>query len=185
MNKSRNQVVKLVAAAMLCAISIILVYLVHFPIFAAAPFLEYDPADIPILIGSFLFGPVTGLIMTVVTSIIQALTVSASSGWIGCLMHVFATGSFVIASGLIYRGKKTLKRAIIALLVGVVAQVVAMVIWNLIFTPIFMGTPVNVVLQLMLPAILPFNLIKAGVNAVLTFVLYKSVSKAVSKFLLT
>ena len=30
----------------LAAISIVLVYLIRFPIFPAAPFLEYDPADI-------------------------------------------------------------------------------------------------------------------------------------------
>ena len=35
---------------MMAAISIILVYLIHFPIFPAASFLEYDPADVPILI---------------------------------------------------------------------------------------------------------------------------------------
>ena len=43
---------KLVTMAMLAALSIVLVYVVHFPIFPAAPFLEYDPADIPILIGT-------------------------------------------------------------------------------------------------------------------------------------
>ncbi len=36
--------------AMLVAVSVVLVYLVHFPIFPAAPFLEYDPADIPNMI---------------------------------------------------------------------------------------------------------------------------------------
>ena len=45
--------------AMLAAISIVLVSIVHFPLFPAAPFLEYDPADVPILIGTFAFGPVS------------------------------------------------------------------------------------------------------------------------------
>ena len=57
---------KLVTMAMLAALSIVLVYVVHFPIFPAAPFLEYDPADIPILIGTFAYGPVAGIILTVV-----------------------------------------------------------------------------------------------------------------------
>ncbi len=48
---------KLSFMSMLAAMSIMLVMLVHFSIIPAAPFLEYDPADIPILIGSFLFGP--------------------------------------------------------------------------------------------------------------------------------
>ena len=43
-----EKVRKLVTMAMLAALSIVLVYVIHFPIFPAASFLEYDPADIPI-----------------------------------------------------------------------------------------------------------------------------------------
>ncbi|MFQ9412551.1 MAG: hypothetical protein ACLR1T_18100 [Evtepia gabavorous] len=39
---------------------LLLVYVIHFPIFPAASFLEYDPADIPILIGTFAYGPLAG-----------------------------------------------------------------------------------------------------------------------------
>ena len=48
---------KLTTLAMLAALAIVLVALIHFPLVPAAPFLEYDPADIPIFIGTFLFGP--------------------------------------------------------------------------------------------------------------------------------
>ena len=41
---------QLVSMAMLGAISIVLVAVIHFPLIPAAAFLEYDPADIPILI---------------------------------------------------------------------------------------------------------------------------------------
>lgn len=46
---------QLVKLAMLSAISVVLVYFIHFPIFPVVPFLEYDPADISILIGTFAF----------------------------------------------------------------------------------------------------------------------------------
>ena len=49
--KQKN--VRLAKMAMLVAISIVLVMIIHFPIFPAVAFLEYDPADIPILIGTF------------------------------------------------------------------------------------------------------------------------------------
>lgn len=78
--KRRQNVRKLTALGMLGAISLILVATVHFPIIPAAPFLEYDPADVPILIGTFDFGPVAGFLLTVVVSIIQGMTVSAASG---------------------------------------------------------------------------------------------------------
>lgn len=168
---------KLVSLGVLAAISVVLVYFIHLPLIPAAPFLEYDPADIPILIATFVYGPVTGLVLTVVVSVIQGLTVSAQSGWIGILMHIFATGLFVLVAGLIYRGKKTKSRAVAALLVSVIAMTAAMVVWNIIFTPLFLGTPIDQVLPLLLPAIIPFNLIKGVINAALTFVLYKQVGR--------
>ena len=90
---------KITVMGMMAAISIVLVYLVHFPIFPGAAFLEYDPADIPIFICTFLFGPVSGLVLTVATAGIQALTVSAQSGPYGFIMHVLATGSFALVAG--------------------------------------------------------------------------------------
>ena len=63
--------VKLAKMGMLIGISIILVVLIHVPIIPAAPYLEYDPADIPIFIGTFAFGPLAGLILTIIVSIIQ------------------------------------------------------------------------------------------------------------------
>ena len=36
-------------------------------------------------------------------------------------------------------------------------------------------------MAMLLPTIIPFNLIKAGINSVVTFVVYKSVSRAVDK----
>lgn len=166
----------MVSLAMLAAISIVLVSVVHFPLVPAAAFLEYDPADIPILVGAFAFGPLAGVILTTVVSVIQGMTVSAGSGVIGIIMHVFATGSCVLVAGNIYARNKTRKTAAIALVAGALVQTVAMVVMNLIFTPLFMGAPLAVVVSMLIPAIIPFNLLKAGINCAVTFVLYKSIS---------
>lgn len=161
------------------ALSIVLMILIRIP-FPTAPFLEYDPADIPILISTFLFGPWWGLLMTAAVSVIQGITVSSSSGIIGIIMHFAATGGFVLTAGIIYTRGKNIKRAILALILGTIVQTALMVVMNLIFTPLFMQTPVDVVLAMLLPTIIPFNLIKAGVNAVITFLVYKFVSRTVS-----
>lgn len=47
---------------------------------------------------------------------------------------------------------------------------------NLTITPYFMGVPVDAVTAL-LPFIIAFNLIKAGANGLITFLVYKRVSK--------
>ena len=55
---------------MMVAISCVLVLLVRIP-YPPAPFLVYDPADIPIYITTFAFGPVAGLTVTPVLSLIH------------------------------------------------------------------------------------------------------------------
>ncbi|MBR4015861.1 MAG: ECF transporter S component [Anaerotignum sp.] len=177
--KKRISTRQMVSMAMLGAISIVLVAAVHFPLIPAAAFLEYDPADIPILIGAFAFGPVAGLLMTIVVSFIQGITVSAQSGIIGIVMHILATGSCVLVAGCIYSRNKTRKTAIIALVCGALTQTLAMIGMNMIFTPLFMGAPLEVVMSMMVPAIIPFNLLKAGINCTITFFLYKSISHLV------
>ena len=54
-----------------------------------------------------------------------------------------------------------------------------MVIANHFITPLFMGVPVEMVDAMLLPVILPFNLIKAGVNSLITFLVYKTISRHV------
>ena len=170
---------KLTTMAILTALSVCFVALIHFPIFPAVAFLEYDPADIPILICSFAFGPAAGLVVTVIAAFIQGFTVSAQSGIYGIIMHIIATGAYVLASGLFYRKHKTKKLAAVSLLIGTAAMVVCMFFANLVITPYFMMGAVNketvyTVLSLM-PFILLFNLLKAVINGAITFFLYKRV----------
>lgn len=174
-----NSTRKLTTMAMLAAVAVVLAAVVHFPLLPAAPFLEYDPADIAIFIGTFAFGPWAGLGLTVVAAVIQGLTVSASSGPIGILMHILATGSFVLAAGSIYQRRRTRAGAVLSLCVGVVVWTVMMMGCNLVFTPIFMGQPMETVLAMLIPVILPFNLLKGGINALITYIIYKPVSRVV------
>ena len=172
---------KLAVGAMLTAISVLLVLVIHFPIFPAAPFLEYDPADIPILIGTFSYGPGMGLILTLAACIIQGLTVSAKSGLYGIIMHIIPTGTMVLVSGLIYNRKKTRAMAAAALICGIVCEVLIMMVANYFVTPLFMGTPREAVAQMLLPIIAPFNAVKFGINSVVTFIVYKTVSRWMKK----
>ena len=166
--------------AVLGAISVVLVWLIHFPIFPAVAFLEYDPADIAILICGFSFGPVAGICVTIVAAIIQGLTVSASSGIYGVVMHIIATSAFVLTSAIIYRKHKTKKTAIIAICFGVLAMTIVMIPANLFITPFFMGCERSLVISL-LPFIVGFNAIKAGVNGTITFLIYKKISNLIHK----
>ena len=176
MSKSQ-QVRKLVVMSLLVAVSVVLIYAIHFPLVPAAPFLEYDPADIPILIGALAYGPVAGVLLTVVASIIQGVTVSAGSGLYGIVMHIIATSTLVVVASGIYRVKRTKAGGAVGLIVGTLAMGLIMMPANHFITPMFTGWPTEAVDALLLPGILPFNLLKAGINSVVTFLVYKTVSR--------
>lgn len=172
---------KITTLSLMAAISILLVLLIRFPIFPAAPFLEYDPADIPILITAFAFGPIEGLLLCAVVSLVQGITVSAASGVIGIVMHILSTGAFVLTAGGIYQHNKTRKNALLALAVGSIVMAGVMCILNLILTPIFMNTERSVVQGMLISTILPFNLLKACLNSAVTFILYKKISNYIKE----
>ena len=168
---------RLTRLAAMSALSIVLVLIVHFPLFPSAPFLEYDPADVPVLIAGFMYGPWWGLLTAAVVSIIQGITVSASSGWIGILMHFLATGAFVLISSIIYRSGRGTKKAVIGLAAGCFSMAAVMALCNLVFTPLFMGQSLSTVAAMLVPIIIPFNLLKSGINSIITFLLFKPLSK--------
>ena len=176
MSKS-EQIRKLVVMSLLVAVSVVLIYAIHFPLVPAAPFLEYDPADIPILIGALAYGPVAGVLLTVAASIIQGVTVSAGSGLYGIVMHIIATSTLVVVASGIYQFKRTKLGGAMGLILGTLAMGFIMMPANHFITPMFTGWPVAQVDALLLPGILPFNLIKAGINSAVTFLVYKTVSR--------
>ena len=171
---SNAKTAKIAKLAMMTAVSLVLLLIVRVP-WPPAPFLVYDPADVPIYITAFAFGPLEGLAVTLVVCLIQAFGLGGD-GLYGFLMHFVATGIVALIIGIIYRRKKTRKTAITALVTGVITAVVIMCIMNLLVTPAYMGAPRAAVAAMIPTVIIPFNLVKAGLNSVITFILYKRIS---------
>ena len=167
---------KLCGMAVLTALAVVLSCTVHIPYFGAS-FLEYSPSDVPVLIASFMYGPIWGLIITAIVSLIQGLTVSAGSGWIGIAMNFLSTGIFVLSAGLVYKFKHDIKGATIGLVIGFVCGVVSMILWNILITPLYMNVPRETVLAMIPTVFLPFNVLKYAGNAAMTFSLYKATGK--------
>ncbi|MCQ2566677.1 MAG: ECF transporter S component [Clostridia bacterium] len=174
MNNVSKRTKDLTKMAILTAISLVLVTICHFPILPALSFLEYDPADVPILLGTFAMGPAAGLLMTLAVCLIQAFLLGGN-GLYGALMHFIATGTFVFVAGSYYKSHKTKKGAVIAIVLGIICWIIVMVIANIFITPAFMGAPREAVIS-MLPGIALFNVIISAVNSAITFLLYKRVS---------
>ena len=125
-------------------------------------------------------GPAAVLLVTLVVSLIEMVTVS-STGVIGLLMNVLSTSAFALPAALMYRRDRSLRSAATGLAIGVALMAAMMVAWNYIITPLYMKVPRDVVAKMLLPTFLPFNLVKGGLNAGITMLLYKPLSGALKK----
>lgn len=168
---------KVTTVAMLCAIAYVVMVVGRIPIVL---FLKYDPKDVIITLGGLIWGPLTSFTVSVIVSVIEMLSVS-ETGILGCVMNIVSTCSFACTASFIYKKKHTLSGATVGLLSGSIAMVAVMLLWNYLITPLYMGYPREAVVKLLLPAFLPFNLLKAGLNASFTFLLYKPVISALRK----
>ena len=168
---------KITIIAMLSALAFIVMAVARVPVVL---FLKYEPKDVIITIGGFLFGPLTSFLISFLVSIVEMFTLS-DTGIIGCIMNLISTCAFSCTAALIYKKKRTLSGAAIGLVTGVACMVVVMLLWNYLITPLYMNLPREEVAALLLPAFLPFNLLKGGLNAAFTMLLYKPASSALRK----
>ncbi len=166
-----EKVIRLAQMAMLAAVACV-VALIHFPLFPLVSFLEFDMADVPVLIGALLYGSVPGLLILLVVSTVQAF-LYGGNGWVGLVMHFVASGAMVVIVGQFYRWRHKYKDMAVGMALGTVCRAAVMIPMNLIFTVNCFGVPKQTVLDLMLPGIIPFNLIQAGVNCILAAVLFR------------
>lgn len=176
MNKTSFDPRQITILAMFTALSFVLV-LVSEAIPKVAGFLSYEPKDAIIVTAGLLFGPAPAVIICFLVAFIEMITISAT-GPIGFLMNVISTCSFVLPASMFYKKNRTKTGAVIGLVFGTVMMTVVMVLWNYIITPLYMHVDRVEVVKMMLPVFIPFNLIKGGINAALTLLLYKPVVNA-------
>lgn len=180
---SKQKLQRLTTAAVLAALSIVLMLTVRFSIFPSAPFYEMEFSDLPILICSAVLGPVYALISLFVVCLIQTLTVSASSGIIGFLMHFLSSGLMILTMYFIRKHIKGLKGIIISAILGVVVVIVVMIPMNMWLTSEFMNLAVSDFLKGFLGVCIGFNAIKAGSNVLLYNVLSPKILKEYTKLI--
>ncbi|WP_276890645.1 ECF transporter S component [Dubosiella newyorkensis] len=167
---------KITVIGLLCAMAMVLNLLISFPIVPAVPFLKFDPKDIIIVIGGFMYGPMTALIISAITSVLELLFRGGTI--LDVLMNMIASCTYACTAAFIYKKMHTKQGAMIGLIVGTLFNCVSMVIWNYIVTPIYYGMPREAVVNLLLPGIVPFNLIKCGINSGSTLLIYKPIVTA-------
>ena len=140
----------------------------------APPFYKLDFAELPVLIGGFAMGPAQAALIAIVKNLLKLLLNGTSTYYVGELGNIIGSCMFSVPAALIYRRHKTKKTAMVALAAGVICA------FGGIENIIAMGTKINpAVTNLYTFAIfmiVPFNLVKCGLNAIVTALVYKHVS---------
>lgn len=180
-NEKKFDTRRIVMIGVFSALAFIMTCLGNLIPIKVAGFLDYDPKDIIIVIAGFILGPVSSIIISIITSLIELITIS-TTGVIGFAMNVISTVFFACTASIIYQKKRTFAGAIIGLASGVFAMCIAMMLWNYLITPLYMAGTTREMVAKMLPTVfLPFNLVKGSLNASIAMLLYKPVVNAMRK----
>ncbi len=176
MNNSAKNIKKICTLALFTALAYVCVLVSPIKV----QFLSFNPKDAVIAIGAMLLGPVSGLIMSVVTSLIEMVTVSTTGPW-GMLMNVISSAVFSCSAALVYKFRRKMSGAIMGLLTSVVLTTAVMMGANLLITPLYMGVSTTDVAKLIPTLLLPFNFTKTVLNAAIVLLLYKPLTTALRK----
>ena len=191
MQNSTSKVRVLTGTAMLGAVAAVLMYL-EFPIPIMPAFVKLDVSELPALIASFAYGPVSGILVCLIKNLIKLPSTSTAA--VGALFNFVMGALFVGVAGLIYKRNKTRKGAIVGALLGALVMAVVSVPYNyFIVYPAYVvmyhlpldaiigmyqaiNPNVNGLLACLLVFNLPFTFVKGALDAVLCFLVYKPLS---------
>ena len=184
----------LVLMAMFSALAAVLM-LWEFPIpFIAPNFYEIDLSEIPILVGSFIMGPVSGVIMEAIKIILKLLIKGTSTAYVGDFANFCIGVCLVVPASIIYQKHKTKKNAFIGMLAGTLFMAVAGVVLNyFVMIPFYVkafGMPLEAIigagakiqplvtnkLSFTIACVAPFNIVKGIIVSLVTALIYKHIS---------
>lgn len=187
---------KITAIGMFSALAMIL-HIYDFPLFFVPGFYKMDFSEIPVLIGSFAYGPAAGVIIEAIKILLKLLIKSTSTAFVGDLANFVVGCSFVVPASAIYAFNKTKKTAII----GCVTGTLIMAIFGSAFNGIYLlpafsklfhmemadilaaGQAVNPfatgksITNFVIACVAPMNLLKGGAVSIVTLLVYKRISR--------
>jgi len=184
---------KITMIGMFSAVAVVL-HILDFPVPFAPPFYKLDFSEIPVLIGTFAFGPVAGVMIEFVKILLKLLFKNTSTAFVGELANFVVGCSFVLPASFIYLFRKTKKNAIIGSAAGTLVMTAFGTAFNAVYlipafarlygmsleTIVGMGTAIHSsidsVTGLVILCVAPLNLLKGFVVSLVTVLVYKKLS---------
>ena len=166
--------------ALLSALAYVVTFL-EFPVFPAVSFLKLDFANVFILLGGFMYGPVAAVVISAVKELLSLIDTQTIG--VGEVANFLLTLSFVLVPTIVYRFKKGLPTVTLTLAAGCVLQIAASLVVNrYINFPLYMGAGAAASFAALWWYIILFNLIKCAAVSLVTLLLYKRISWLLNKF---
>ncbi len=173
MGKSMYKFHAAIGVSIFAALGTILMFF-EFPILIWLPFLKVDLSDVVTLIGTFAYGPVGGILIALIKSMVHVIV--TGSGLAGVIGNGAAfVGAVSLLLPFNYFWKKDKK--VLAIIAGTVSMTVIMSVLNyFVVMPLYMnviGMKLNMSLaQYVATGVIPFNIIKALIISVAVMVVY-------------
>ena len=155
---------------MLGAIAAVL-YLFDFSVAFLAPgFYKLDFSEVPVMVGAFYLGPVGGVVVELVKTLLKLAIRGTSTAFVGELANFVVGCAFAVPAAIVYHMNKSNLIPAFATLYGIPLDVI-----------VGMGTAINPAITsvwtLALFSVAPLNLLKGVLISVPTMLLYKRISK--------
>ena len=186
---------KIAMIGMFSAVAMLL-HLFDFALPFAPSFYKLDFSELPILVGTFAFGPAAGVMMEFIKILLKLFIKGTSTAFVGDLANFVIGCSFILPASVIYAFRKNKKNAIIACITGTLVMTIFGTAFNAVYLlPAFsklyglplenllaMGTAVNPLAQegnivsFVAACVAPLNLIKGTSVSIVTLLIYKPLS---------
>ena len=191
MTKATKHTLALTGTAMLAAVATILMYM-EFPIPIMPGFIKMDISELPALIASFAYGPLSGIAVCLIKNLIKLPSTSTAA--VGELFNFVMGALFVGVAGIVYKKNKTRKGAIIGAVAGALIMALVSLPYNyFVVYPAYVvmyhlpleaiigmyqaiNPNVNGLLACLVTFNVPFTFAKGMVDALLCFLIYKPLS---------
>ncbi|APZ48869.1 ECF transporter S component [Jeotgalibaca sp. PTS2502] len=158
---------RLVGISLFGALGFVLMF-IAFPVIPAFSYLKVDFSDLPILLSFLLYGPIGGVMSTLIRTILHYIQTGGDMGYpIGDFASFIATLSYCFPAYWLLKKSKSQKSATVAFLLGTLSLTVVLTIANLyIITPLYLkilNFSVGNITEYILAGVVPFNLIKGTI----------------------
>ena len=198
---TRKRITAITEVGIFAGLSVLLYYL-RFPLpFLFPNFLEIQFSALPIVIAGYALGPKYGVLILVIKTLI-CLPFTTTSG-VGDLADFLINLTYLLITSILYMNNKTKKTASLSLIYGTIGWIIVSAIANyFILVPfyieLFMKGDINVFvsackivpflnkdnyhIMYVLFAAIPFNMIISTIVSLVTFVVYKRISRVLDRF---